>query len=182
MLHIWRIINNKNTKCIFPVNFFPSFSKYTFVASYKIYIRSIFLINACFPNIRTGFFHYLLSHDRQHLVDKIEQSTQLVVRQNYLQVIPSRAIHNRAKQFANQHRQQNDTCSATNLRHRYSSSLINENWRFTLLTKEVIWGDVNNLHLVLSTKKQDDCLAHHHVQSICIRLESIRYYYNVLFP
>ena len=39
---------------------------------------------------------------------------------------------------------------------------------------------VNNLHLVLSTKKQDDCLAHH-VQSIHIWFDSIRYYYNVIF-
>ena len=46
---------------------------------------------------------------------------------------------------------------------------------------KIVSVSVNNLHLVLSTKKQDDCFAHH-VQSIPIRLDSIRYYYNAFFP
>ena len=79
---------------------------------------------------------------------------------------------NRAKQFANQHRKQNDTWSATNLRHCISKpnqllmsllviiceSLCSLCWQNSLSVS------VNNLHLVLITKKQDDCFVHN-VQS-----------------
>ena len=88
-----------------------------FLYSSFIYFLCTYKRSYAHTIITKCIFSLILSHGRQHLVDKIEQTTQLVVRQTYLEVIPLRQIYNRAEQSANQHRQQNDACSATILRH-----------------------------------------------------------------